>query len=390
MPDKGPLDGILVLDLTRAVAGPFCTMLLGDLGARVIKIEEEGRGDETRQWGPPFVQGISAYFLGMNRNKESVAVNLKTEEGRRLLLAISDKADVLVENFRPGVLDRLGFGYDALGARNPRLIYCSVSGFGQTGRDRLRSGYDLIVQGLSGLMYTSAAEGDPPVKCAFPVSDIAASLFAGQAILASLVERGRTGTGRYVEISLLEAMMSAMTSVINAALLTGDEPPRPGTAQPNIVPYQMFQCADAPIVTGAPNERLFERFCAALDHPEWLADPRFQGNASRNRHRTEMVHAVSEVLTQRPVDDWVRRLGQFEIPCAPVATILQALDNPQLADRNAFPRIAHPALGSMPVVANPMRFRGFDPLYQPPPDLGDHTESVRREFLGENNQSHGF
>jgi crotonobetainyl-CoA:carnitine CoA-transferase CaiB-like acyl-CoA transferase len=262
-------------------------------------------------------------------------------------------------------------------------VYCSISGFGQTGRDRLRPGYDLIVQAMSGLMYTSAAEGDPPVKCAFPVSDISASMFAGQAILASLVERGRTGVGRRIDISLLESMLSAMTSVVNAALLTGEEPVRAGTAQPNIVPYQVFRCSDGAIAAGAPNERLFERFCAALDRPDWLADARFQGNANRNRHRAEMVAEVSEALERRPVRYWVERFAAHEIPCAPVATVLQALANPQLAERGALSECEHSVLGQMKVVGNPMRMTGHTPSYRPPPELGADTERVRREFLKE-------
>ena len=380
--DKGPLADLLVLDLTRAVAGPFCTMMLGDLGARVIKIEEPGKGDETRQWGPPFVKGISSYYLAMNRNKESAAVDLKSKEGRELVEAIAAKADVLMENFRPGVLERLGLDYEKLSALNPRLIYCSISGFGQTGPDRLRPGYDLIVQALSGLMYTSAAEGEPPVKCAIPVADLMSGLFAGQAVLAALLERSRTGGGRYIEISLLESMLSAMTSVMAPALLTGKEPVRSGTAQPNIVPYQMFQCADAPIVAGAPNERLFPRFCAALERSEWLDDARFQGNANRNRHRAEVVGAIQEVLLTRTAAEWVQRFAQHDIPAAAVATVIQALANPQLTARGAIVETHHPKLGAIRQVANPMRLRGFEPDYRPAPELGDHTERITAEFLG--------
>jgi crotonobetainyl-CoA:carnitine CoA-transferase CaiB-like acyl-CoA transferase len=382
-PSAAPLSNLLVLDLTRAVAGPFCTMMLADLGARVIKIEEQKRGDETRQWGPPFLEGISAYYLGMNRNKESVAVDLKSEHGRRLAQAIAGKADVVVENFRPGVTARLGLDYDSLAKPNPRLVYCSISGFGQTGPERERSGYDLIVQALSGLMFTSAAEGEPPVKCAFPVADIASSLFAGQAILAALFHRASTGEGRYIEISLLESLLSAMTSVVTSTLLTGEEPVRAGTAQPNIVPYQMFRCLDAPIVAGAPNERLFERFCAALDQADWLDDPRFQGNANRNRFRAEVVAAIEAVLMRQPVSYWVERFAQHDIPCAPVNTIRQALENPQLAARNVLAQTVHPALGPLRVIANPMRMASFEPLYHPAPGLGDHTKSVTAEFLSE-------
>lgn len=376
-----PLDGILILDLTRAVAGPFCTMMLADLGARVIKVEEAGKGDETRQWGPPFVDGVSPYYLSMNRNKESLAADLKSDDGKRLVAAIARKADVLVENFRPGVADRLGLGYAALAEANPRLIYCSISGFGQTGPDREKPGYDLMVQASSGFMYTSAAEGGPPVKSAFPVADIAASQFAGQAILAALYQRSRTGRGRRIEVSLLEAMLAAMSSITTPALVTGEEPPRVGTAQPNIVPYQMFRCQDSCIVAGAPNDRLFERFCDALDRRDWLSDPRFHGNAARNRHRKEVVAIIEAVFAQRPAAYWLERLAARGLPCAPVTTIQEALANPQLEARGAFATVEHPHLGRVRHFGNPMRFYGFEPGYRPAPGLGDDTARIAAEFL---------
>ena len=376
-----PLEGVLVLDLTRAVAGPFGTMLLGDLGARVIKIEEPDRGDETRYWGPPFLGDWSTYFLSINRNKESVALDLKSAAGRRAVQRIAARADVVVENFRPGVMDRLGLGLAELARRNPRLIYASISDFGQTGPDRGKAGYDLIIQGMSGLMRASAGPDEEAVKVAFPVSDILTSLFAGQAILASLYSREKDGRGRYIEVSLLEGMLSAMCSLVTGTLLTGQEPERVGTAQHNIVPYQMFHCRDAPIVFGSPNERLWQRLCEALEHPQWLEDPRFQGNAARNQHRAELVGEMEAVLRTRPAAHWLERLERCEVPCGPVCSISEALSLPQVAARGTVVECDHAELGRLRLVGNPMRMAGTPFAYRAPPGLGEHTQAVMQEFF---------
>lgn len=356
-------------------------MMLGDLGARVIKIEEEQAGDETRQWGPPFVEGESTYFLSMNRNKESVAANLKSEEGRRLAHAIAARADVVIENFRPGVADRLGIGYETLSAINPRLIYASVSGFGQTGPQREKAGYDLILQAMSGAMHLSASPEQQAVKVAFPVADILAALFASNAILAAMHARNKNGRGRFVEISLLEGMLCAMSNLATGTLNTGLEPGRAGTAQPNIVPYQLFQCRDAPIVLGAPNERLWARVCQALGHAEWLADPRFQGNAKRNEHRAELVSLMETVLLGDNATSWIEKLEAHEVPCGPVSTLSQALAQPQVAARGAVVETGHAKLGKIRLVANPMRIRDFAPIYRAPAALGEDTTRIRTEFL---------
>lgn len=375
-----PLDGILVLDFTRAVAGPFCTMMLGDLGARIIKIEEEQTGDETRQWGPPFVDGESTYFLSMNRNKESVTANLKSAEGRGPAHAIAARADIVIENFRPGVAERLGIGYPALSAMNPRLIYASVSGFGQTGPQREKAGYDLILQAMSGSMHVSAAPDQQAMKVAFPVADILAGLFASTAILAALHARNKTGRGRFIEISLLEGMLCAMSNLATGTLNTGLEPRRVGTAQPNIVPYQLFQCQDAPIVFGAPNEKLWTKVCAALGHPEWLADPRFQGNARRVEHREALIALIEAELKRDDAARWIEKLEAHEIPCGPVSTLTQALAQPQLAARGGVVETEHGKLGKIRLIANPMRMDNFAPAYRAPAALGEHTGRIRAEF----------
>lgn len=376
-----PLEGLLIVDFSRAVAGPFATMMLADLGARVIKVEDDSTGDETRQWGPPFVEGESTYFLSMNRNKEFAALNLKSAEGRALAQAMADKADVVVENFRPGVAARLGIGYQELAARNPRLIYASVSGFGQTGPLAQKGGYDLILQAMSGSMHVSASPEQGAVKVAFPVADILAALFAANAIQAAIHARARDGQGRRIEISLLEGMLAAMSNLAASTLNTGREPRRVGTAQPNIVPYQLFQCRDAPIVIGAPNERLWTKLCEALEKPEWLADPRFQGNARRNEHREEVVASIEAVLATNDAAHWVARLEAFELPCGPVLTLGQALAQPQVAARTAVVESDHGKLGKIRLIANPMRISGHTPEYRAPRAVGADNGRLRAEFL---------
>ena len=377
-----PLVGVTVLDFTRAVAGPFCTMLLGDLGARIIKVEDPNGGDETRQWGPPFLSGWSTYFLSMNRNKQSVAADLKSDEGRALVRAIAARADVVIENFRPGVVDRLGIGADELRALNPRLIYASVSGFGQTGPQAKRPGYDILLQAVSGSMYASAPEGEEAVKIAFPVADILAALFAGQAILAALYSRERTGRGRRIEVALLEGMLCAMSNLATGVLNTGDDPKRVGVAQPNIVPYQLFHTADGPLIVGAPNERLWRRFCDAIDAPELAADKRFDSNPSRNQHRAVLVPLIQEKLRQHGVSYWQERFDRAEVPCGPVLPLSKALENPQLAAREAIVTANQPDLGTIRLVGNPMRFDDYRPEYAAPRSLGEDTARIRAEFLG--------
>lgn len=372
-----PLEDVLVLDLTRAVAGPFCTMLLGDLGARVIKIEEPRAGDETRNWGPPFLDGWSTYFLSMNRNKESVAVDLKSPDGHRLIEAIARKADVVIENFKPGVAERLGIGAETLRAINPRLIYASVSGFGQTGEQAQRPGYDIILQAVSGSMHASAPEGVDAVKVAFPVADILAALFTGQAILAALYARQKTGQGRRIEVSLLQGMLCAMSNLATATLNTGQDPRRVGVAQPNIVPYQLFHTQDKPLIVGAPNERLWRRFCAAAGHEEWAEDARFADNRLRNEHREALVPLIEEALRQRPAAYWQERFDQQEVPCGQVLRLSEALCHPQAGVLTT----AHEQLGSVAFPENPMRLSGHEHRAEAPRALGKDTAAVTGEFL---------
>ncbi len=345
-----PLAGIRVLDFTRAVAGPFCTMMLADLGAEVTKVEEPGAGDETRQWGPPFHGDDSTYWLGLNRNKASIALNLKADQAQ--LRARIAEADVLVENFRPGVMDRLGFSYERLA--QPSLIYASVSGFGPAST---QPGYDLIIQALSGLMHTSALPGASVGKTSFPVADILASLFTSQAILAALFRRQRTGEGARIHVSLLESLLAGMSPLTSAALLAGVDPKPAGLGLANIVPYQVFDCADGQLAVGVPNERIWLRFCDTLDQPAWQTDPRFKGNSARVRHRDQLISLLTPLFATRSKADWQQRLTTAEIPCGAVQTVAEAL-------RQITPWALEEGLLAMP---NPMHISGCDmPRRRPP------------------------
>lgn len=373
-----PLRGVRVLDLTRAVTGPFCTMLLGDLGARVIKIEEPETGDETRHWGPPFVHGESAYFLALNRNKESVVLDLKQADDVATLRRLAQDVDVVVQNFRPGVVERLGIDYQTLKACNPGLIYASISGFGLSGPDRQRPGYDLIVQAMSGMMLASGSE-DAPAKACFPVADVLAGQFASQAILAALYEREKSGRGTHVEVSLLESLLFAMSFHSTAYLLTGKAPAPQGMNNSSIVPYQLLRCQDAPLAVGVPNERIWRRFCDALGKPEWAKDPRYATNQSRNENRDALIAEVETIMRARPSAEWQEILDQHGVPCGPLLSVAEIFQHPQMLARDTVVEVDHPAAGPIILMNNPMRFVGRSMSFAPPPVLGQHTESVIEE-----------
>jgi crotonobetainyl-CoA:carnitine CoA-transferase CaiB-like acyl-CoA transferase len=372
-----PLDGLLVADFSRAVAGPFCTMLMGDLGARIVKVEGPGSGDETRRWGPPFVGEWSAYFLSVNRNKESLALDLKSPAGHAAALALARKADVVIENFRPGAMQRLGLGYAELSAANPKLVYCSISGYGQ---DQERGGYDIIVQGESGSSYLNGTDATGPAKTAFPVADVLCALFANSAILAALYARQRDGIGRFVEVSLIDSMLCAMTNLATGCLSTGQEPPRIGNAQPSIVPYQVFRCADGHLTVGAPNNHLFQQFSAALGHPEWPTDLRFVDNPARNANRAALVALIEAVMTTNTVAHWQAQFEQSEVPCGPVHTMTQMFAQPMVAQRNMVLEVPLGDGQTMRTPANPMRFAGELLSAKRPPHLGEQTAAILKEL----------
>jgi crotonobetainyl-CoA:carnitine CoA-transferase CaiB-like acyl-CoA transferase len=351
--------------------------------AHRLAVKPSPEGDSIRPQGPPFYKGFSFSFLAVNRNKRSIVIDMRKDEGKALARRLALAADVIVENFRPGVMARLGLGYEALSRENPRLVFASISGFGCDGPERDRPGYDMIIQAISGSMHTSAAPGEDAAKIAFPVSDIVASLFAGNAILAALYARERTGRGRFVEVSLLEGMLCAQSNLAGSVLLADADPPQVGVAQGNIAPYQLFHCKDAPIIAGALNQRLWGRFCKAVGREDLVADPRFADNPARSRNRAELIEILKAVLRAETAAHWLARFEANEVPCGPVLSMRQALALPQAVARGAVVDVEPGAYGAIRLVGSPMRMEGYEPRYRSPASLGEHTEGVRREFLGE-------
>ncbi len=331
------LSDVIVIDLSRVLAGPHCTMILGDLGATVIKVEQPGKGDDTRHFGPPYIAGESAYYLGLNRNKQSILLDFSTPEGKERLLKLLSTATVLVENFRPGALERQGLGYEALQTINPGLIYCSISGYGQTGPYALRPGYDFVAQAESGLMsVTGEIDGDPQ-RVGSPVGDVSAGVYACIAILAALRVRDRTGKGQHIDISLLETTMSLLSNVASNYLISDEEAPRLGNGHPNIVPYQAFHTKDGYVVVSCGNDRLFQALCQLLEREDLATDPRFATNPQRVRNRQELVPALQEEFLHRSTEEWLPELRAAGIPCGPINTVSQIFHDPHIqASRIAY------------------------------------------------------
>jgi formyl-CoA transferase len=374
------LDGLKVLDLTRVLAGPFCTMLLGDLGADVVKIEEPALGDDTRGWAP-FIDGWSTYFLGVNRNKRSLALNLKAAEGAEVLARLIRQADVLVENLRPGTLARLGFGYEQAAALNPRLIYASVTGYGHTGPRRDEAGYDPVLQAESGLMdITGPADGEPS-RVGVAMTDFLAGQFMFSSILVALRERDRTGRGQAIDIALFDAVLAAMTLPAGIAFATGASPRRMGNRHPSIAPYETFRTSDGLVMVCAGNPKLWRLFCDAIGRPDLPDDPRFTGNSDRLQHRAALVEIVEAISTTMTVDAFIARLDRHGVPCGRVRSIGEALVDPQVAARGMLVTMPHPTLGAVQTIGNPMALSASPPVYRrPPPALGEHTAEVLGEI----------
>jgi len=378
-----PLHGIRVLDLSRVLAGPYCTMVLGDLGADVIKVEPP-EGDETRAWGPPFAEGESAYYLCINRNKRSMTVNLKSDEGRAILRELALKSDVLVENFRPGTLARYGLDDETLRPDHPRLVYCSISGFGQTGPLRERPGYDFMIQAMGGIMSVTGDPDGEPMKVGVAVAD----LFAGQnaviAILAALQARERNGEGQYIDIALFDSQLGWLANVTSNFLISGNLPKRYGNAHPNIVPYQVFEAVDGWFALAVGNDKQFVRLCDVIDRPEWSSDERFTTNAARVANRDKLIPLLKSIFTLRRVDEWLSLLESAEIPCGPINTLDKAFANPQVAAREMLVTMEHPTIGDLPLVGSPLKFSATPVEYQlPPPRLGEHTDEIMRAVLNQ-------
>lgn len=373
----GPLKDLLVLDLSRILSGPFATMTLADLGADVIKIEQPGQGDDTRQWGPPFQGDEAAYFLAVNRNKRSLAVDLKSPEGLDVVRELARRADIVVENFRPGTAARLGLGYEELSRDNPGLVYASISGYGQTGPDALRPGYDAIAQARSGIMSVTGEADGPPVRVGVSSADLVAGMWATIGVLAALHEKQRTGNGQWVDISLLDGSVSWLTYVSSGYFASGEIPKRYGSAHPTIAPYQAFATADGFVMVAVGNDGLWRRFAEALGDEELAADPRYASNPSRVAHRDTLIPGIEAVMRTRTTEDWVRTLDEAGVPVGPIQTVDQALADPQVLARGMVAELEHPTAGPMKVVGCPVRLtRTPASVRTAPPVLGQDTDAV--------------
>jgi crotonobetainyl-CoA:carnitine CoA-transferase CaiB-like acyl-CoA transferase len=368
----GPLTGLRVLDFSRVLAGPFCTMVLADLGADVLKVERPETGDDTRAWGPPFAGGDAAYFLSVNRNKRSVALDLGAQDGVGTARALARKADVVVENFRPGLMERFGLNHDALRRDNPRLVYCSILAFPE-GPRRDDPGYDLTFQALSGLMSITGPKDGEPTKVGVAILDVAAGLFAAVGILAALRERERTGRGTYLEVPLFDASLAVLVNQAANHLIGGMVPGPMGNEHPNIVPYQDFRASDRTFVVAAGNDRLFTRLCEAIDRPEWAEDPRFVTNEARVGNREQLISMLAEVFASGPAEEWLRLLEDRGVPCAPVRSLDEVFSSPEGA--RCVEEVGDQRRGLLRLVRSP--FYGTGPLPTgPPPILGDTVPGI--------------
>ncbi|WP_394063665.1 CaiB/BaiF CoA transferase family protein [Alcaligenes sp. WGS1538] len=384
-----PLAGLRVLDLTRVLAGPWCTQNLADLGAEVIKIERPGAGDDTRGWGPPYLKDAhgadtadAAYFGAANRNKESVALDIATPAGADLARRLAARSDILVENFKVGGLKKYGLDYESLKALNPGLIYCSITGFGQTGPYAARPGYDFMIQGLGGLMSLTGEPGGEPQKAGVAVADVMTGMYATVAVLAAVLERQRSGLGQHLDIALLDCQVAMMANQNMNFLATGQAPQRPGNAHQNLVPYQVFAASDGHLIVAVGNDAQFRSFAQELGHPEWAQDPRFARNAGRVVHREELVPLLAQVMRTRSRDAWLQALEAAGVPAGPINTMAQVYEDPQVQARGLRLDLPRPDGDSVPSVASPLRLSDTPVQYRSaPPRLGEHTRQVLARVL---------
>lgn len=376
------LSGIKVLDLCRVVSGPFATMHLGDLGADVVKIEDPRIGDESRRYGPPFVNGESAYFLSVNRNKRSCAIDLKSPAGRDAVIALARVADVVIDNFRPGTLDRWGLNYEAMSSGNPRLIQCSISGFGRTGPDANRPGYDLILQGESGVMDITGDIDGPPMKVGTSIADLVTGLYASQAVLAALMKREKRGTGGRVDVSMLDAMASLLTFNAGMYFASGESPKRRGNVHPTISPYETFEASDGWFNLGVANDKFWSLFCDVIGRKDIEDDPRFDTAPRRAANRATLAGILRAILQSQPRQHWLTVLGGAGIPCGAIRTVGEVCEAPQLIHRDMVQTVTHRVAGEVKFVARPLRFDDKPPAPStPPPTLGEHTVEVFEHWL---------
>lgn len=376
-----PLDHIKILDLSRTLAGPFCTMLLGDMGADIVKVEQPGKGDESRRFTPPTWDSESTYFLASNRNKRSVTLNLKSEEGRNIVLELAREADIVIENFRTGTMEKLGLGYETLKEINPRIVYCTISGFGRTGPDRNKAGYDLLLQGYGGLMSITGEPDRPPAKAGMSIADLSTGLFAAYGILSAIIAREKTGEGQVVDASILDGQVTLLNYVATAYFASGNVPERMGSAHPSIVPYQVFETRDQDIIIAVANDGLWEKCCEALGWEDLKADTSLETNDDRIERREWLIETMNERLSSQTSNEILSRLEDAGVPAGLVHTVDQVLNLPQVKERESILQIDHPTITDLRMPGFPVKLSDTPAEVRlPPPLLGEHTSEVLKEL----------
>jgi len=382
-----PLKGLRVLDLSRVLAGPFCSMTLSDMGAEIIKVEIPGRGDDTREF-PPYINGESSYFMSLNRGKKSITLNLKEEEAREIFYKIAEKSDVVLENFRPGVTKRLGVDYETIKRLNPRIIYCSISSFGQTGPYNQWPGYDLIIQGMGGLMGLTGEPNGPPVRVGVAVTDLCAGMYATIGILGALRTREASGKGQYIDVGMLDGSVSWMTYAAGNYFATGTNPPRMGSAHPSIAPYQSFKAGDGKyVLIACGNDRLWAMLTDAMGLEDLKDDPRFTTNELRVKHLEELVSLMEERFNEKSRDEWLEILRKIGFPCGPVYTMDEIFSDPQVLSRDMLVEVKHPKAGKIKQIGTVIKYSETPcELQTPPPILGQHTQEILKEIVGYNDE----
>ncbi len=375
------LSGVKVIDLTRVLAGPFCTMILGDLGAEVIKVEAPGGSDDTRSWGPPFASGESAYYLCVNRNKKAITLDLKSDQGREVLKKLVTDADVLIHNFKNGTMEKWGLSYDELNKINSKLIYCAITGFGANGPYKNLAGYDYIIQAMSGLMSITGSKESGPMKVGVAITDVLTGQYAATGIVSALYEREQSNEGQSIDISLLDSLVSSLVNVASNYLVTGNLPQRLGNIHPNIVPYQPFQTKDKEIVVAVGNDKQFKRFCEILNLQNLIEDEKFLTNSKRVENRIELEKLILEKMLEKNAVEWIKLLNEAGIPCGPINNMEELFNDPQIKARDMVIEIEHPTVGRLPVVGSPLKLAKTPVTYlKHPPLVGEHTFEVLREL----------
>jgi|SRR5579875_593783 len=379
---EGPLSGVKVLDLSRVMAGPYATMLLADYGADVIKIEEPGKGDETRYWYPPTIEGESAYFLSANRNKRSLTLNMKTREGLEIFFKLVRESDVLIENFRPSVTEKLGIDYDHVSKVNRRIVYCSISGFGHSGPYRDLPGYDLIVFAMGGIMSFTGEEGRPPVRVSVPLADLGAGLWSVSAILAALRQRDRTGEGQHIDVSMHDVQVSFLSHQAMNYFATGKNPRKTGSMHANLAPYQAFKASDTYFVLAVGNDKLWTDFCKEIGHEEWSTDPRFRTNPDRMNHKPELLPLLDELFATQRAEHWLDAARKAGVPAGPILQISEVVSNPHVLARGMVTEVDNPRTGKkLKQLGTPVKFsKSRTSIRMAPPGLGEHSEEVLGEL----------